>query len=230
MRPRSRSTLIVVAGLWLLGGRLRGPWLGAVLAYAWAACPFTLYVLSSNSNDALVAALLVGALLALASPVRLGVLAALVALTKFAPLALAPMLALHAAARGGTRRALFAFAAAFAAAALVAGVPALAHSDPTTIVDSTLRFQLGRDSPFSIWGQADLDRLKPFVMAAAVGVALYAAWAARSARAPQVAALGAAVLMALQLTAEHWFYLYLVWFLPFVFVALFARYREPAAA
>ncbi len=36
----------------------------------------------------------------------------------------------------------------------------------------------------------------------------------------QVAALGAALLLAMELTADHWFYLYIPWFLPFVFVAL----------
>ena len=48
-----------------------------------------------------------------------------------------------------------------------------------------------------------------------------------------MAALGAAVLIALQLTATHWFYLYIVWFLPFVLVACLGAYRmrdEPAAA
>ena len=35
---------------------------------------------------------------------------------------------------------------------------------------------------------------------------------------------------ALQLTATHWFYLYIVWFVPFVLVALFAEHRvQPAA-
>jgi fatty acid desaturase len=50
----------------------------------------------------------------------------------------------------------------------------------------------------------------------------------------QLAALGAAVLIALQLTATHWFYLYVVWFVPFVFVAVMAGQRtalpEPRAA
>jgi hypothetical protein len=41
----------------------------------------------------------------------------------------------------------------------------------------------------------------------------------------QVASLGAAVLVMLQLAVAHWFYLYIVWFTPFVLVALFARYR-----
>ena len=51
--------LLTLLGLFLLGRRVRGPTLGVVLAYAWAAYPFTLYALSSNSNDSLVAMLLV---------------------------------------------------------------------------------------------------------------------------------------------------------------------------
>jgi len=37
----------------------------------------------------------------------------------------------------------------------------------------------------------------------------------------QVAALGAAVLIALQLGLSHWFYLYIVWWLPLALIALF---------
>jgi hypothetical protein len=44
-----------------------------------------------------------------------------------------------------------------------------------------------------------------------------------------VAALGAAVLIALQLTAIHWFYLYVVWFLPFVLVVVFGAYSDRPA-
>ena len=39
----------------------------------------------------------------------------------------------------------------------------------------------------------------------------------------QVCALAAAVTIAVQLPAVHWFYYYVIWFLPFVLVALFAR-------
>ena len=42
----------------------------------------------------------------------------------------------------------------------------------------------------------------------------------------QVAALGAAVLIAVQLAVSHWFYLYVVWFVPFVLVAMLGAYRE----
>jgi len=43
----------------------------------------------------------------------------------------------------------------------------------------------------------------------------------------QIAALGAAVLIALQLPTEHWFYLYVVWFVPLVLAAVFAGYEPP---
>src|SRR4051812_29729531 len=51
--------LLCLGGMFLLGRRLRGPTLGVVLAYAWAAFPFTLFSLATNSNDALVAAFLI---------------------------------------------------------------------------------------------------------------------------------------------------------------------------
>ena len=40
------------------------------------------------------------------------------------------------------------------------------------------------------------------------------------------AALGAGVLIAVQLATTHWFYLYIVWFVPFVLVALFAGHQS----
>jgi hypothetical protein len=47
-----------------------------------------------------------------------------------------------------------------------------------------------------------------------------------------VAALGAGILIALQLTLNYWLYPYIVWFLPMALVALAASHpeREPHAA
>jgi hypothetical protein len=42
----------------------------------------------------------------------------------------------------------------------------------------------------------------------------------------QIAALAAAVLIAFQIAADHWFYLYVVWFAPLIFVSLFASYER----
>ncbi|MEA2404065.1 MAG: hypothetical protein QOE08_712, partial [Thermoleophilaceae bacterium] len=62
--------------------------------------------------------------------------------------------------------------------------------------------------------------------AAAVGFALAVAFVPRRKTAVQVAALGGAVMIALQIVVSHWFYLYIEWFAPFAFVALFAPYRD----
>jgi hypothetical protein len=67
------------------------------------------------------------------------------------------------------------------------------------------------------------------VTAAAVALALVVAVVPRRRDEITVAALGAAVLIALQLTVTHWFYLYIVWFLPLLLIALLARPGVTAA-
>ena len=64
-----------------------------MLAFAWLAYPYTAFALQSNSNDSLVAALLVWSLVLFARPLARGALLALAALAKFAPLVLAPLYA-----------------------------------------------------------------------------------------------------------------------------------------
>jgi Glycosyltransferase family 87 len=206
--------------IWL-GLRIRpgppGRKLAATLAFAWAAYPYTAYALESNSNDTLVGALMVAVLLALSRPAARGVIAGLATLTKFAPVVLTPMLATYRA----TPRTLAAFALAFAAtAALLLLWPAL---DPGlhTLYDRTIAYQADRDSPFSIWGQ--VAGLEPLRIAILVGTGLMAvtfAFIPKRKTLVQVAALSAALLISLQLTAHHWFYLYIVWFYPLLLIAM----------
>src|SRR5581483_9186961 len=85
--------LLTLFGLYWLGRRVRGPGTGTVLAYLWAAFPFTLYSLSSNSNDSLVALLVVLGLLLLTSPAGRGATTALAGLAKFSPFILGPLFA-----------------------------------------------------------------------------------------------------------------------------------------
>src|SRR5262249_33205791 len=102
--------LLTALGLFFLGRRLRpgpdghpseeGKTLGVALAFAWLAYPFTMYTLGSSFNDPLVAMLLVGCLLVLSSPPARGAMAALAGLTKFGPLALAPLFAAGGGGRG----------------------------------------------------------------------------------------------------------------------------------
>lgn len=220
--------LATVALLILLGRRIRpgpaGNRLAATLAFAWAAYPYTAYTLLSNSNDALVAMLLVGTLLALARPLARGAMAALATLAKFAPALLVPMLATH-----GERRTRFVTAFALTAMALLLW-PAVDPGLPT-VYDRTIAYQSGRDSPFSIWGQVPtLEPLRVAILVAVVLLAIAFAWWPKEKELSQVAALGAALLIGLQLTMQHWFYLYIVWFYPLLLVAMGLAGREPSAA
>jgi hypothetical protein len=225
---------LTVLLLWLLGRRIRGPTLGIALAYAWAAFPFTLFVLGSNSNDSLVAACVVAILLVVHRPLARGVTAAVAGLTKFAPLALAPMLATYRA-PGSTRsrrREAALFVLAFAAAGAALMLPALLGGGLHLFYDRTLGFQGERGSPFSVYGlEGGLGGLQAAVKLAAVALALVVAFVPRRRDVVTLAALGGAVVIAVQLGVTHWFYLYIVWFLPLVLVALLGRglrdRREP---
>ena len=222
--------MLAIGLLWWLGRRLRGPTLGAALAYAWAACPFTLLTMNSNANDALVAVLLILALLVAARPAARGAALALAGLTKFAPLALGPLFATHRRApdRPLRLREVAAYVAGFAVAAAVAMLPVFLSGGLDVFLDRTLGFQETRGSPFSVWGfVGGLGTPQAIVKGGAVAIALAAAIVPRRRDVAGLAAAGAVVLIAVQLGVTYWFYLYVSWFLPFVFVALLARYREP---
>jgi hypothetical protein len=235
--------LLAIALLFLIGRRVRGPSLGIVLAYAWVAFPFTLFALESNSNDTLVAVLVLAAVLAatyrsrLAPPAR-GAFAALAGLTKFAPLALAPLLATHGLWEGGayarTRvRELAGFVVAFAVVAAAASIPAFSHDSLHMIYERTFAYQANRDSPFSIWGlYGGLGAWQEAVQIAAVVLAVGLAVIPRRADVVGLAAACAAVIVAAQLGIDHWFYLYIPWFFPLVMIALLGRYdaKRPASS
>jgi hypothetical protein len=232
--------LLAIALLFLIGRRVRGPSLGVVLAYSWVSFPFTLFALESNSNDTLVAVLVLAAVLAatyrsrLASPLR-GTFAALAGLTKFAPLALAPLFATHGlwergdGLRARTRvRDLATFAVAFAAIAALASIPALRHDSLHTIYERTFAYQSDRESPFSVWGlYGGLGAWQGAVQIAAVVLAVGLAVIPRRADIAGLAAACAAVIVAAQLGIDHWFYLYIPWFFPLVMIALLGRFGPP---
>jgi hypothetical protein len=245
--------------LLVLGIRIRpgpsGRRLGAILAFGWAAFPYTAYVLESDSNDALVAALLVATLILLAKPLWRGVTLSLATWVKFIPVMLAPMLltydplstvpasespadaanpddgsvsgehGVRAHIRRAqdavfSRRALL-FSIGFAAVTLAVMLwPAI---DPGLKVfyERTIAAQAGRSSPFSIWGQDEsLEPLRDAILVATGLLAIGLAFVPRRKSLLQVAALSAALLIGVQLTLHHWFYLYIVWFFPLMLVAL----------
>jgi hypothetical protein len=224
--------LLTAIGLVALGRRLRlgpaGSALGISLSFAWLAYPFTLYTMNANTNDSLIAAVGVGALLAIASPPGRAAVLALGTAAKFGSAALAP---LFATATGERRwRSALIFSVVFVGVCAVLILPFLPDGGLREFYDRTLGYQASRSSPFSVWGLApSVDFLRPVARGVAAALALAVAWWPRRRAATQVAALAAAVLIAIQLGATHWFYFYVVWFLPFVLAALFATHAERVA-
>jgi len=204
--------LATLALLFLVGRRYASTHTGALLAYLWAACPFSLLVANSNANDALVGALVLLALFVAGRPVARGGALALAGLTKFAPLALVPLFA---------PPGRFRFAIGFAVTAALVSIPVLAPGGIEAVYDRTLSFQGDRDSPFSLWGYyGGLDVAQEIVKWSAVAFALALGLIKTPRDTVGLAALSAAVLIALQLAVTHWFYLYLAWFIPVLLVAL----------
>jgi len=220
--------LVAFVLLILLGIRIRpgpeGERLAATLAFGWAAYPYTAYALESNSNDSLVAALLILALLFAARPLARGASLALATWTKFFPAVLGPMYLTY---DRKLRPAIF-FVLGFVAITIAAMLwPAI---DPglKTFYDRTIATQAGRESPFSIWGQApSLEPIRIALLVFTAGLSIAFAFIPRRKSLVQLAALSAALVIALQLTLHHWFYLYIVWFFPLLLVALTALEEGP---
>ncbi len=146
--------------------------LGVIMAFAWAAYPYTTYALQSNSNDALVAALLVWALVLFARPVARGSLLALAGMAKFAPLALAPLFAagergllerveLGQRLRTAPLRPLALFSAAFVGVTALMLVHPAVDAGLATFWDRTLESQLERESPVLDLGAGELAGVAP---------------------------------------------------------------------
>src|SRR5581483_2322385 len=85
--------ILAVVGLFVAGWRLRSARIGVLMAFAWAANPFTAYTLNMNANDGLVGAAVAWTLAALSVPAVRGALLAVAGFTKLAPLAMVPVFA-----------------------------------------------------------------------------------------------------------------------------------------
>jgi hypothetical protein len=229
--------LLCIVALALIGRRFGDMRLAATLAFAWTAYPFTQYVSNSNTNDTIPPALLLFGFLLLTSPFLRGWFGALAGWAKFAALIVAPLWATYPDVRVRLREKLV-FVLGFAAATLAAFSILLLEPNAADAArvfwDRTLGWQLGRESPFSIWdwdqyharGIPDLSLPHRAVQVLVVLGALAAAILPFRKSPLQLAALTAALIAAFQLVLTHWFYLYIPWFLPFVAIAILYRDRD----
>ena len=230
--------LLCVIGLALIGRRFGGNRMAVTLAFAWVAWPFTQYVSSSNTNDALPALFLIWGFWLVSSPVARGAFVALAGWTKFAPLIVAPLWASYPDALAHLRQKLL-FVGAFlvatvAAFAILLLEPNLFHA-MREFWHRTIRTQVARDSPFSLWdwhqyraGLPDLHLVQRVLQVVLVIGAVAAYFLPRRKTARQLAALTAALLIGFELVLTHWFYLYLPWFFPFVAIVVLTV--DPEAA
>ena len=144
--------LLTLLGLFFLGRRIRGPTLGTVFAYLWAAYPFTLWALSSNTNDALVALLVVSALLVITSAPARG----RGGRARRADQVRAAGAGAAAVARGGPSVAAQAVGGRvrrrIRGDALVAMLPVLLDDNLRAFWHDSIAYQAGRVTPFSVWG------------------------------------------------------------------------------
>ena len=237
--------LLALLGLAAVGYRFGGAQLAAVLAFAWAANPFTQYVSSSNTNDAIMPAFLIWGFWAASSHSGRGALTALAAWTKLAALVVAPLWATYPNARNV--RALTVFGAVFSAVSVVCFLPLILDAHPIdafrVFYERTFEIQFDRQSPFSLWdwgtyharGLPDLEWLQRILQLVLVAAAVAVAFVPRRKTPLQLAALTAALLLAFEFVLTHWSGLYVAWFLPFAMLALVAGVelggvvRAPAA-
>jgi len=230
--------LLAILGLALVGRRFGGNRLAVTLAFAWAAFPFSQYVSSSNTNDAIQPVFLIFGFWLASSPPARGTFAALASWTKFAPLVVVPLWATY---PDRKLRPALVFAAAFLAATIAAFSILLLDADPLhaarVFYDRTIPHQIGRQSPFSLWdwrqyhaGLPDLHVLQWVLEGLLVVGALAVAWVPRRKSPLQLAAFTGALLIGFELVLTHWFYAYLVWFFPFVVFAVLAPAAELAPA
>ena len=223
--------LLALAGLFVAGWRFGSARVGVLLAFAWAANPFTLYSLNMNTSDALVGALLAWFIAALSVPWLRGALLAAAGLTKFGPLAVFP-LAMSLRHRWAT---LIGFGVA---SLLLLSVLFLSSDGLRLFWDRTFSYQLNRVTPLSIWtigtfhpGWPHLHWLQQALQIVVVLGCLLLAVRPRGPKdAVSVAALAGAAVIATQIVSSYWFYPYILWWLPLALCALLLPREGPLRA
>ncbi len=171
-------------------------------------------------------AALIFALLAIRTAPGRGLMAGLAGMTKFAPFALAPLL-LRGTEERLRKRHVVGFGIAFAVACVLTMLPVLLKHDLSAFWHDSILYQSDRTTPFSIWGLwGGLGWLQSLLQGAVIALALAVAVVPSRRTLVDVAALGAGVLIALQVTLNYWLYPYIVWFFPLALVALVASHPE----
>ena len=96
--------------------------------------------------------------------------------------------------------------------------------------EKTLGFQGERETPWTIFSQAPaLKILQQPLTALVILLAFVVAILPKRRTIRKLAAFSAALIIAFELTVNYWFYPYITWFEPFVFLALLVETNEKTA-
>ncbi len=214
--------------LLVAGYRLAGAKGAAALAFAWCVFPYTLYSTNNNTNDVVVAAVSAIGLAAASSPLARGASIAAGFAIKLYPLVLGPLWITH---DGLRRRPVVDFLLGATGVVLMTFWALFLDNQPVEAVklfyEKTLAFQDDRETPWTIFAQVpELSFLQRPLTALAILLAVLVAFVPRVRTTRRLAALSAAVVIAFQLTTNYWFYPYVTWFEPFVFLSLLLATNE----
>jgi hypothetical protein len=205
---------------------------GLRAALAWLAFPPVLITASTGTTDVVLGAMLALALLLWRRPAASAGLLAVAGWFKLAPVALLPVAL--APLRG---RRLIAPVAAIGLVSLLSLGLVLAVGGvhgPSDMLHA-VAYQFSRGSQQSAWSALGIEGLQPVGQACVLG--LLAGAVVKLRREPdlardraRMAALSAAILIGLQLSADYWAFLYLVWVVPLVSGSLLAQPSAPRRA
>jgi len=206
---------------------------GLRAALAWLAFPPLLITVSTGTTDPLLAAMLAAAILLWRRPAFGTGMLAIAGWFKFAPLVLLPV-ALAPLRGRQLLRALMALA--LVSLPLLALLVALGGaSGPADMVHS-MSYQFTRGSVQSVWGALGIPGAQPFGQSCVLGLIAGSALVLRrephlAADRTRMAALCAAILIGIQLSADYWAFLYLAWVMPLIACSVLsaAEAAEPAA-
>lgn len=222
------SDALCIIGLAVLGWRWMGRRAGALLVAGWVTFPFTAWALASHVNDLLMTAALIWAMVFIRSAVGRGALIAVAASIKFIPILVLPIVA-HVGAARRIRQSILVGVGVGLVVAVDVALIAVFPGGLARFVEATFGFQLDRESPFSPWGLYELRSPQLMAQGALLMALVLALFRPPMRDARQVAAGVAAALIGAQLVLQHWFYLYIPWFVPFVLLVLIARSELRAA-
>ena len=198
---------------------------GLRAALACLAFPPLLITVSTGTTDVALAAMLAVAMLLWRRPSACSSLLAAAAWFKLAPFALLPVCVAPLRGRRLVRALVAIVLVSLPPVALLLAFGGV--RGPEDMVRA-MSYQLSRGSLQSIWGVLGIGGLQPLAQACVLG--LIAAAVVKLRREPdlardraRMAALAVAILLGLQLAADYWAFLYLVWVIPLVGLSLLAE-------